>query len=457
MRSFLLSVVLASLGALCLRADGNHPVPGLTASAADDPAFLAQVLARSADTRRATAIERAVQVIKLRPENADNWVRLGETLRQFSRDTLDFTLYRVAERSYLRATQLDASNAGAFAGLAWAAGASHRFDDSVKAARQALQIDAQCAEAYGLIGDAAVEAGDYDEAEENYSRMLELRPGLASFSRVGHLVFLQGNPSAAMSWLRRAIQVGGEQPEHVAWCVAELANILCRQGAPQLALRELQAPRLRLPDNLALLTAEGRARAAAGEDDRAIAILELAVTQHPQHETLALLHDLYLSQGRAEDARRIGAEIEALHRRLEEAFVFGGEGQLARFYADRGENLPAAVMLAEREYGHHKTIAATDTLAWAYFRAGRVGDTRRLVSSLLKRGCSDAAALYHIGLIEAAQGKVGAARQHLYGALSREPRFNPLHAPLAQRELDRLAQLPSEPISAEARKTEAHR
>lgn len=455
MRSLFVLLLLGLAGAASLSADGNHPSPVLTASAAEDPAFLIQVRARTANTANAAAIERAVEVLKLRSENSDNWVRLGGALRQLSRDTLDFTFYRVAERSYLRATQLDATNAGAFAGLAWAMGASHRFDESVKAARQALQIDAQCAEAYGLIGDAAVEAGDYDEAEENYSRMLELRPGLASFSRVGHLVFLQGNPSAAMSWLRRAIHSGGEQPEHVAWCVAELANILCKQGAPQLALKELREIRLRLPDNPALLAAEGRARAAAGEDERAIAILELAVARHPQHETLALLHDLYLAAGRAADARRVCTEIETLHRRLEEAFVFGGEGQLARFYADRGENLATAVVLAEREYSHHKTVASADTLAWAYFRAGRLADTRRLVNWLLKRDVTDAAALYHLGLIEAAQGKIGAARQHLYEALSRESRFNPVHAPLAQQELDRLAKLPVEAVNSPARKPEA--
>lgn len=433
---FLLLLVLA-------RADGIHPTPTLSVSAADDAPYLADIATRTAATRSASAIARALELVRLRPENSDAWAALGDRLRQLARDTLDFTLYRPAERSYLRAAQIDPTNPLAFVGLAWATGAAHRFDESVKAAQQALKLDPQNAEAYALIGDAAVEAGDYDDAEENYTRMLELRPGLASYSRVGHLVFLQGNPSSAMAWLRRAIEAGGEHPEHVAWCVAELAKILCHEGAAPLALKALEEPRRRLPDNLPLLAAEGRALAAAGQEKRAIAVLELAVSLCPQHDTLALLHDLYVAADRADDARALIARIEDLHRRLEENFVFGGEGQLARFYADRGENLATAVTLAEREYSHHKTAAATDTLAWTYFRAGRVAETKKLTASLLKQKVGDATTLYHLAMIESALGKTTPAREHLFAALSREPRFNPVHAPRAQRELDRLARLPA--------------
>lgn len=445
---FLLLLVVA-------RADGIHPTPTLSVLASDDAPYLADIATRTAATKSAPAIARASELVRLRPENSDAWVALGDRLRQLARDTLDFTLYRSAERSYLRAAQIDPTNPLAFVGLAWATGAAHRFDESVKAAQQALKLDPQCAEAWGLVGDAAVEAGDYDEAEERYTKMLELRPGLASYSRVGHLAFLQGNSSAAMAWLRRAIEAGGEHPEHVAWCLAELAKILCHEGAAPLALQALEEPRRRLPDNLALLAAEGRALAAAGQEKRAIAALELAVSLCPQHETLALLHDLYLAAGRTDDARALVARVEDLHRRLEEAFVFGGEGQLARFYADRGENLATAVALAEREYSHHKTAAAIDTLAWTYFRSGRVADTKRLVASLLKQKVGDATILYHLAMIESAQGKITLAREHLFAALSREPRFNPVHAPLAQSELDRLARLPAAATPGAAPQTAA--
>lgn len=442
-RSLLLSLALLG-GCVASRGDGIHPTPTLTATAAEDPAFLADVLARTANSAAASALSRAVELIKLRPENSDHWVRLGDILRQHARDTLDFTLYRPVERCYLRAAGIDPQNQLAFVGLAWATGAGHRFEESLKAARQALVLDPQNAEAYGLIGDAEVEAGAYDDAAEDYAKMLELRPGLAAYSRMGHLLFLQGNSSAAMDWLRKAIHAGGEHPEHVAWCAAELAKILCHEGAAPLALQTLAEPRRRSPDNLALLAAEAHARAATGDEKRAIELLERAVALCPQHETLALLHDLYLAAGRKDDARAVVSRVEDLHRRLEEAYVFGGEGQLARFYADRGENLATAVTLAEREYAHHKTAAAADTLAWTYFRAGRIAETRRLVSGLLRQNVTDATVLYHIALIESAQGRIGAARQHLSAALSREPRFNPMHGAIAQAELDRLAQLPTE-------------
>ena len=46
--------------------------------------------------------------------------------------------------------------------------------------------------------------------------------------------------------------------------------------------------------------------------------------------------------------------------------------------------------------------------------------------------------LYHAGIIEDALGNSTDARRHLYAAISREPRFNPVHAPLAIATLTRL-------------------
>ena len=41
--------------------------------------------------------------------------------------------------------------------------------------------------AYGLLGDAAVEMGDYEAAFKHYQKMLDIRPDLSSYSRGAHL------------------------------------------------------------------------------------------------------------------------------------------------------------------------------------------------------------------------------------------------------------------------------
>ncbi|MBI3886358.1 MAG: tetratricopeptide repeat protein [Opitutae bacterium] len=439
-----------------LRADGFHAPPStVTAAPADDATYLAEIGARAGADQTGRALQAAIGAIKIRPERSDNWVLLGDSLRQLARDTLDVTLYRHVERSYLRAAQIDPANTRAFIGLAWAAGASHRFADSIHAAEQALKLDPDLPDAYGIRGDAAVEIGDYAAAARDYEKMLDLRPGLSSYSRAGHLAYLLGQPQAGMGLMRQAIKAGGNVPEHTAWCVAELAAMMCNEGAGFLAQKLVESALARTPDNLALLAAAARARVETRDHAGAIAALEKANAITPQHGTLALLHDLYLATGRPDAARRIVGEIETLHRKLEAQHVYGGEGALARFYADRGENLPLAVTLAEREYTHPRHAVAADTLAWAYCRAGRFAEAGRLLPVVLQRRAADPAMLYHAAVIEEALGDDTSARLHLSAALNRDPLFNPVHAVLAQKELARLGAVPARTAQpAAARKPE---
>ena len=56
--------------------------------------------------------------------------------------------------------------------------ARHEFEKSIESARKALALAPTNAAAYGLLGDAALELGDYDLAAEHYQRMLDLRPDI---------------------------------------------------------------------------------------------------------------------------------------------------------------------------------------------------------------------------------------------------------------------------------------
>src|ERR1700759_3291190 len=93
----------------------------------------------------------AVQSVRASPRVSDNWVRLGDAMTLRCRATLDTSLYHKIETVYLHAHQLDNSNASSLIGLAWAAGAAHRFDDSVAWASLAVKSDPNIAAAYGIL------------------------------------------------------------------------------------------------------------------------------------------------------------------------------------------------------------------------------------------------------------------------------------------------------------------
>jgi tetratricopeptide (TPR) repeat protein len=135
--------------------------------------------------------------------------------------------------------------------------------------------------------------------------------------------------------------------------------------------------------------------------------------------------------------------IEKLANRLRAQGVQGGEGALARFYADHRIRLSEAVSLAETEYTHHRGALAAATLAWAYHQAGRTAAAANLLPVFLRDRAPEPGLLYYAAVIEEAAGDFASARRHYAAALSRQPRWHPLHSPLAQAALARLPLAPS--------------
>src|SRR5438128_4421653 len=81
-------------------------------------------------------------------------------------------------------------------------------------------MDATDGDSYGILGDALLEVGKYDEAKAAYEKMMQLEDSLYSRSRLAGLKSLQGDTAGSIVDLEQAIAVGKEakQPaESMAW------------------------------------------------------------------------------------------------------------------------------------------------------------------------------------------------------------------------------------------------
>ena len=188
-------------------------------------------------------------------------VKLGDALMQRARETGDLSNYALAKSAFQTALHLNRKSAAAMVGMAWVHGALHQFDESIEWAGKALLIDSEIPEAYGLLGDAAVERGDYDTAFGHYQQMLDIRPDLSSYSRAGHLLFVTGDIQGAIRLMRYAIAAGAPFAENTAWCRAELANMLRSQGDLAAAEQVIRIGLEQTPHNHHLLAAMGKVKA----------------------------------------------------------------------------------------------------------------------------------------------------------------------------------------------------
>ena len=113
------------------------------------------------------------------------------------------------KRRIRRALDLKPNNVPALNGMAWVNGGRHEFEKSIEWANKAIAIDPKDNDAYGLIGDADVEMGNYDAAYTHYQQMLDIRPDTSSYSRGAHLLWLMGDERKAHVADGKSNQGGG--------------------------------------------------------------------------------------------------------------------------------------------------------------------------------------------------------------------------------------------------------
>ena len=370
------------------------------------------------------------------PRSAVAWVNLGDALAQKLRDSATLKYYDYAEMAYRHALQLDPRNVNAMNGMAWVVGGRHVFDQSIEWANRALKVDPGNAPARGIIGDAALELGDYDRAFDAYQKMMNLRPDLSSWSRGAWLLWLTGNPSKANWLMQKAIKAGAPYAENTAWCRAKLATMLFQDGALLPAEQTLAPALAAAPQNIHVLLAAGRIAVARRDFAAAGRFYQTVLDAAPNHEALAALGDLAAANGEKEKAEQYYRKVEALNA----AFTSAGHSHMlmAKFYADHDRNLVEALRLGEQRKLTRNVLEA-DILAWVYFKSGDLPHAREAIKRALSHDTPDAEMHYHAGMIAAASGDRGAAQKELGKAFSLNPKFSLLQAPIAQRMLDQIA------------------
>jgi tetratricopeptide (TPR) repeat protein len=319
------------------------------------------------------------------------------------------------------APRLEPGDASGAIGLAAVAAARHDFAGSMAHARRATRIAPHDGAAFGVLGDALLELGRYDEAFGAYQRMVDLEPGLAAYARVSYARELQGDISGARQALTFAggVAPGADDQAFVRYHVGELARSTGDPAAAAAAFREASgfAPGWAPPQ-------VGLARIAwAREDaDGAIALLRPVVDRLPLPEYATLLGEMLAATGDEVGARAAFDVVRAQATLLEGAGV-NADLEIALFEADHGDPA-AAVQAARAEWERRRSVHVADAYAWALYRAGDPARAARFADLALRLGTRSAVFTFHAGMIAAANGDEAAAATLLRRALAIDPAFS---------------------------------
>jgi tetratricopeptide (TPR) repeat protein len=263
-----------------------------------------------------------------------------------------------------------------------------------------------------LLSDAHLELGRIDEAEHALQRVLDLRPGGASYFRAAYLLHLRGDDVTAIEVMDLAIGALRD-PAARAWATAERGELQRFSGQLDAAQGSYDDA-LRLdPRSLTAMVGRARIALARGDLDDAARLLELAPRRA---DVLGLL---------AWVQRARGAEAQA-REALREALALGARDPhharyLVGVLADHGLDAPLGVGLAREELELRPGLHIRELLGWALLSDGQPTAALAELERVLAVGLREPEVLFHAGLAALAAGEAERGQAWLSEACALDP------------------------------------
>ncbi len=177
----------------------------------------------------------------------------------------------------------------------------------ISAARKALELDPELAEAHALLADVQQKQWQWTDAEAEYKRALELNPNdAAAHLGLADWMLCQGRTEDALAWSRRARELDplGVSGISIGW-------ILFSARRYDDAIHELRSVLAVRPDDATALWFLGFVLIANGQAQEAIPVLEKVVSISDRSSgAIGVLIRAYAHAGRRADALRLLGELK---------------------------------------------------------------------------------------------------------------------------------------------------
>lgn len=283
---------------------------------------------------------------------------------------------------------LDSKNFEAMVYKASVKMSQHQFAEAKEIAEKARAINPDNAYVYGVLVDANVELGNYEEAVAVSDKMQALKPSLESYSRASYLREIHGDYPGAIEAMKMAVQAGLPGSEPHCWSKKTLADLYEKTGQwkeAEMQYREILAMR---PSYAFAL--EGLARIAKEKKEypEALRLLEQASAIMPEFSFQEEMAEIYELQGNKKAAGEKYDEVIAM---LKEDEVSGHTValEMCRLYIKAGQ--PGKAMeYAQKEYAARPlNIDVNSALAWVCYKNGEVAKAQEYLKAALRTGSKD--------------------------------------------------------------------
>jgi len=279
----------------------------------------------------------------------------------------------------------------------------HQFAEARDLAEQARQINPDNAYVYGVLVDANVELGDYEQAVAMSDTMQNLKPSLESYSRASYLREIYGSYPGAISAMQLAVDAGLPGSEPYCWSKNTLAHLYTITGQLDKAEREYAEILAIRPSYAFALGGQAHVQRLRREYDKALITLDKAAAIMPEfsfHEEMA---EIYALQGDEKKAADKYAEVITM---LDEDAQSGHlvDLEMCKLYTKLGK-LDSAAVYGQREYDRRpKNIDVNQAMAAVALKKNDLKKAQEYMEVAMRTGSRNPELLRQASEIQLALG-----------------------------------------------------
>lgn len=365
--------------------------------------------------------------IKEDPDDYYYYTKLGASYIQKGREIGGIEPYLQAEEVLKKSIELYPDGYAAYVYLGQVSSYTHNFRKTIEYAMKAIELKPEKSIPYGVLGDAYIELGMYEDAEKAYLTASMIVPDFFSGCRVAQIRDLRGDTEGAIELMNNSIQLGSGQglpAENIAWAKVMLGSFYFKKGDLEKAARSYEEALQSYNNHYLAMEHLAEVYTAKGNYEKAAALYEKALELNPKPHYYLKLGEVYGKLGMTEKSKESYTKAEARYKEYAESGIRGHSRELVLFYADHNTNLDKALELAKRDSEDTEDIYAYDTLAWAYYKTGNLDKAMDAMNKSLRLGTKDALLYYHAGVICHKLGKKDEARKYFDLVLGTNPFFD---------------------------------
>jgi tetratricopeptide (TPR) repeat protein len=374
------------------------------------------------------AIEGLLAKLRSQPDDQKSRLLLAQAYMQEARVTGDHPYYDGAAMELLEEVlQAEPENFEALCCKASLCLTQHHFAQGLGLAQQAQKINPHSGFVYGLLTDANVEMGHYDEAVKMADRMNQVRPDLPAYARVSYLREIYGDVPGAIQAMDMATKAGFIGLEQTEWTRVGLGHLYEVSGDTARARGYYLMALAARPGYAYALAGLGRMAAAKRDYPLAISYYQKARVLVKDYAFSDELTDLYRLNGQHDEAKKMAEESIAM---LSDAAKEADENEAMGHYADRElayaylktNELDKALEHAKIEYARRPdNIDVNETMAWVLYKRGDYAEAQKYMQVARRTGSKNPVLLGRAGLILTKLGKTAEGQALLEKSLQTAP------------------------------------